>query len=762
MAVEFTKNTITATITAALPNVSTRVGVELWVEDAPYSTVFEMVYSAQSLVDENNQALFYLQKAIQSILGFDLPDLADAAPTVCPNVCRRWYIKEAQWQYGATPVFGAASAISGGLLAGLGYYGDRVDVSCEPPPPEVGVEFVMVSPTFTATVTKTGSAMQWQDHNGNIIATNTPNFTGIAVGQKIIMLVTDLDTVSKVDVNVATEVSDIINIAHVAPKAIEVVCRGHSIASARIDAIIAEVSANVVNPSTFIFDIYNAAAWDADFTGVMVPRVDVINALYAAVGAEIKVPFIKVSTNKAGSAALNFTSTSNYEILEGTTYTLSALNYATIGTAGSRDVYFYCSESAIQTIEFASENITLFDSSSPLNTSSFSIQNNADLLAIKCNIASIFTGFFTAHQNTLMTACAAGCTFNTALTFIYSCPALTTFAPNASSVFTGQFYAYVNTLMASCAAGCTFNTSLTSIYLCPALTTFAPNTDSVFTGDFLFSSNTSMTACAASATFNTDNTSIAGCSALTTFTPKVASVFTGNFYAGNNTLMTACAAGATFTTTDFLVYNCPALTDFTPNVVSVFATKFHAYANTVMTACGAGATFNTNDFRIDTNPALLTFAPALPSTLTAKVYAYSNTAMTAFAAGATFTTTDLQIFSNPALTVFSPQAASTFTGKYWAQYSAIAFNPFAALINAQFESDDVDIRFDNNGMGSTLVDGILISLANLTLNRYVLWTALGDTIDISGTNAAPTGSGLAAKADLLDVTKSHFETVAHT
>ena len=762
MEVEFTKNAITATIFATLPDVNTRVGIELWVEDAPYSNNFELVLTKQTLVDDQNQGIFYIQREIQSILGFDLPELDDFGYTVCPNVCRRWYIKQAQWQLGDAPVFGTPSTTAGGLLAGLGYYGEITDLTC--PAPEVldGVIFTMVSPTFTATVTKTGDPIQWQDHNGNIIATNTPNFTGIVLGQTITMLVDDVATVSEVDVNGVTEVSDIEGVAHVAPEAIDFICRGHSIASARIDVIISEVAANVLPVSAFIFDIYNANAWNADFTGVMVPRVNTVLALWTATHAEIKIPMMKVSTNKVGAAALNFTSSHSHTILENGVYTNSDLNYNTIGTAGSRTVYFYCREASLLTLEFSSENITEFTSATPINTTSFALHSNADLLALECNAASVFSGSFTAHQNTSMTACAVGCTFNTGQTFIHVCTALATFSPNPASVFTGHFSAYVNTLMTSCAAGCTFNTSQTIIYICPALATFSPNPASVFTGDFLFSSNTSMTACAAGATFNTDNTSIPGCSALLAFTPNIASTLTGKFYASNNTLMAACGAGATFNTNDLKINACPALLAFSPNAASTFTGSFYAYSNTLMAACGAGATFNTSDLLMNTNAALLAFSPAAASVITGTFIAYNNAVMAACGAGATFNTDDLQLFSNPSLTAFTPHNASAFTGTFWMHFTGLLFNPFNSLINAQFEGDFIDIKLDNCNMSSTLVDGILVSLADLTLNRYVLWTGVDDMIDIAGNNAAPTGSGLAAKADLLDITKSHFEDVIHT
>ena len=127
---ELAKNPIEIIIFAnqALP--STRIGVELWVEDAPYSTVFNKILEYQSPLSAVFNVKFYLQKALQSMLAFDPPQLTDTAPVICPNVCRRWYYKEAEWAVGETPVFGLPAEIKGALLAGLGYYGEITDITC--------------------------------------------------------------------------------------------------------------------------------------------------------------------------------------------------------------------------------------------------------------------------------------------------------------------------------------------------------------------------------------------------------------------------------------------------------------------------------------------------------------------------------------------------------------------------------------------------------------------------------------------------------
>lgn len=130
VSIDFVKNPIEAIVTAIIPYATARIGVELWVEDAPYSTIFNKILEYYSPPGAEFNAKFYLQNALQGMLKFDAPDLADAAVVTCPNVCRRWYYKQAQWQLGETPVFQQPAEIKGALLAGLGYYGSVADITC--------------------------------------------------------------------------------------------------------------------------------------------------------------------------------------------------------------------------------------------------------------------------------------------------------------------------------------------------------------------------------------------------------------------------------------------------------------------------------------------------------------------------------------------------------------------------------------------------------------------------------------------------------
>ena len=580
------------------------------------------------------------------------------------------------------------------------------------------IAFIVGTTTFDATVTNSGTATSWIDQNGATVQTDTPSFTGLVSGDTIQLVVLDLSTVSVVEVNGATQIIDITDISKVAPIDLEVSVRGHNIPSARIDALIVEVAGAVLPVSAFIFDLYNANAWDADFTGVQTPRVNAINTLYAASGAEIKVPFIKVSTNKAGSAALDFAANNNYVILENGTYTSSALNYATIGITGSRDVYFYYHNvTSLRAIYFDNESITEFSSAQPLSPYNVQMQFNTGLVSFSANPLSLFTGIFQAHSNTLMASCAPSCGFSTSSLNISNNPALLSFTPDISSVFTGLFYAANNTLMASCAPSCEFITSGLNISLNIVLAAFTPKTISVFSGSFQSTGNTLMASCAPSCGFSTSSTQLHNNPALLSFTPDISSVFTGLFYAANNTLMASCAPSCEFITSDLQIQSAPVLAAFTPKTTSVFSGKFWMYSNSLLTSC----------------------APSC-----------------------TFLTTNLQIHYNLILTTFTPSTASIFKGYFSAIFSAINNNIFAGLINDQFESDFVDILLANNGMSSTTVDGILVDLANKTVNRHLLWTDIDDLIDIAGTNAAPTGSSAAARLDLVDPLKSHFELLTTT